>query len=209
VIAGYGHSASGIEGFRWTAIDGLDGLGDLPGGDFYSTGRGISADGSVLVGNSNSTNGYEAFRWEGGVMVGLGDLLGGSFESRAEAVSADGSIVVGFGSTALGYESFLWDSVNGMRNLQTVLTSDYGLDLTGWTLSEASSISADGMQIVGFGLHNGNIEGWYADLSSSAVPEPSSFVLVAGLAGCAWWRRRHDRRKQMLRRRLENVRCRA
>lgn len=69
------------------------GLGDLPGGDFFSaTGRGAlpgsdlwgaavgaSADGSVIVGNSNSAFGSntEAFRWtSGGGMVGLGDLPG-------------------------------------------------------------------------------------------------------------------------------------
>ncbi len=36
---------------------------------------GLSADGSVVVGVSNSASGTEAFRWTaGGGMVGLGDL---------------------------------------------------------------------------------------------------------------------------------------
>ncbi len=38
-------------------------LNDLPGGEFNSLAYGISADGSVVVGFSESANGYEAFRW--------------------------------------------------------------------------------------------------------------------------------------------------
>ena len=53
------------------------GLGDLPGGTFISPAHGVSSDGSVVVGFSNSALGQEAFRWtSGGGMVGLGDLPG-------------------------------------------------------------------------------------------------------------------------------------
>ena len=45
-------------------------LGDLPGGDASSFARGVSADGSVVVGNSGAEDPefpgftqYEAFRW--------------------------------------------------------------------------------------------------------------------------------------------------
>ncbi len=49
------------------------GLGDLAGGDFYSVATGVSVDGSVVVGYSDSGSSYEAFRWtSGGGMVGLG-----------------------------------------------------------------------------------------------------------------------------------------
>lgn len=50
-------------------------LGDLPGGDFRAEVYGISADGSIVVGSSESSLGTEAFYWtrmEG--IVGLGDL---------------------------------------------------------------------------------------------------------------------------------------
>jgi uncharacterized membrane protein len=39
------------------------GLGDLPGGEFFSHGAGVSADGSVVVGGGTSASGFEAFRW--------------------------------------------------------------------------------------------------------------------------------------------------
>lgn len=86
----------------------------------------------------------------------LGYLPGGSFFfSEAYSVSADGSVVVGVS----GNEAFIWDSANGMRSLQTVLTSDFGLDLAGWHLRGATGISADGQTIVGYGNNpSGNNE---------------------------------------------------
>ena len=70
------------------------GLGDLPGGDFFSNAWAVSSDGSVVVGASTSSGVSEAFRWtRGGGMVGLGDLPGGDFASTARDVSADGSIL--------------------------------------------------------------------------------------------------------------------
>src|SRR5262245_6588045 len=74
------------------------GLGDLAGSYYYSVPYGISADGSTVVGKSESSTGTQAFRWTaGGGMVGLGDLPGGTTFSVANAVSADGSVVVGYG----------------------------------------------------------------------------------------------------------------
>jgi len=52
----------------------FQGLGDLYGGIFRSDAKGVSADGSVVVGWSDSVSGYQAFRWEAGVMTGLGYL---------------------------------------------------------------------------------------------------------------------------------------
>jgi hypothetical protein len=67
-----------------------------------------------------------------------------------------------------------------MVDLKSYLTS-HGADLTGWTLTNATGISADGLTIVGNGLNaDGEVEGWVARLSPAAVPEPSS-VVMAGL----------------------------
>jgi len=163
------------EAYRWENGV-MSGLGDLPGWPFHSEAFALSSDGSVIVGHSWSSRGEEAFRWENGVMRGLGDLPGGPFFSRAYAVSDDGSIVVGFGSTSTRWEieAFIWDSANGMRDLKDVLEKNYGLDLTGWTLSWASGISADGLTIVGRGINpDGHEEGWIA-----TIPEPATLVLL-------------------------------
>ena len=188
VAVGLGSSTSGNEAFRWTDGGGMVGLGDLAGGSFYSDADGVSADGSVAVGRSISASGSEAFRWtDGGGMVGLGDLAGGSFNSRAYSVSADGSTVVGRGSSASGTEAFVWDETNGMRGLMQVLM-DQGIDMTGWSLTEARGVSADGLTIVGYGTNPlGQEEGWIATI----VPEPSTALLLGlGLSALAATRRR-------------------
>jgi hypothetical protein len=60
-----------------------------------------------------------------------------------------------------------------MRSLENVLTSHYGLDLTGWELRYATGISDDGLTIVGGGRNpSGQLEGWRAvlDISEPAMP---------------------------------------
>ena len=121
----------------------FQGLGDLPGGIFFSHAHGVSANGSVVVGLSKGASGTEAFRWtSGGGMVGMGDLPGGSFSSNAQGgVSADGSVVVGTGNIASGVRAFRWTSGGGMVSLG---------DLPGGIFhSIAGGVSADGSVAVG------------------------------------------------------------
>jgi probable HAF family extracellular repeat protein len=115
-------------------------------------------------------------------MQGIGDLPGGAFESVAVDASADGSIVVGFGTTETGPEAFLWDAAAGMRNLRTLLADELGLDLGGWTLTEATGISDDGLTLVGSGINPDGVEqAWIA-----VIPEPATGILLAaGLAALA------------------------
>jgi probable HAF family extracellular repeat protein len=178
VVVGDSESASGLQAFRWTASGGMVGLGDLPGGPFHSTATATSCDASVVVGVSASDPSHsddpesgEAFRWTAsGGMVGLGTLGPDSNsaygESHAWAVSCDGSIVVGSSLTSTGQRVvFIWDATRGMRNLQEVLTHDFGLDLTGWVLKSASGLSADGLTIVGTGFNpSGDGEAWVVTL---------------------------------------------
>jgi probable HAF family extracellular repeat protein len=191
VVVGVSTSANGTEAlvwqeaFRWTQGTGMVGLGDLPGGSFWSNAQNVSADGSVVVGQSSGAYGYEAFRWTQGTgMIGLGFLpVGGFSVSAATGVSADGSVVVGHSGSG---EVFIWNSTQGMRSLREILTNDYGLNLTGWTLTGTGTtrISADGLTIVGSGTNpSGNTEAWIARLNpqnNPSVPEPSS-ILGLGL----------------------------
>lgn len=115
------------------------GLGDLPGGVFDSRAYGVSADGSVIIGQSRTANGIEAFRWTAETgMVGLG-FLPGQASSMANAISDDGSTIVGNS----GNEAFRWTSQTGMIGLG---------DLSGGSFeSRANGVSADGSVIVGEG----------------------------------------------------------
>ncbi len=125
----------------------FQGLGDLTGGDYFSQGRAVSANGSVVIGGSTSSSGHEAFRWtEATGMVGLSDLSGGPFQSVALGISADGAVVVGSGNLnypAIGSEASLWTTAGGMVSLS---------DLPGGAFdSSAHAVSADGSLVVGRG----------------------------------------------------------
>ena len=164
------------------------GLGFLPG---YTGSQAfaVSADGSVAVGDSYGTGSNEtrAFRWTAsGGMVSLGFIPGGTV-TTAGGVSGDGSVVVGVEGLSGGQEAVIWDAAHGLRSLQEVLTNDYGLNLTGWTLEGASGVSADGDTIVGAGTDpSGLQEAWIA-----IIPEPGTGLLVlTGLVGLAVRRRR-------------------
>lgn len=139
---GIAPEAAHVEAYRWTSSTGMVGLGDLTGGAWNSTAKAVSADGSVVVGNSGSASGIEAFRWASGTgIVGLGDLPGGGFDSRANDVSADGSVIVGYGSTTSGPEAVLWTSAGGMMGLGYLPGRE--------AESRANAVSADGSVVVG------------------------------------------------------------
>ncbi|QKK07038.1 MAG: PEP-CTERM sorting domain-containing protein [Planctomycetota bacterium] len=157
------------EAFVWTQSTGIVGLGDLPGNDNYSVGLDMTPTGSVITGGCSPASGYEAFRWtQAGGMVPLGDLPGNDHYSSGYGITDDGNTIVGVADWDGGFggaHAFIWDTTHGMRNLQTVLETEYGLDLTGWTLLYANDISGDGRYITGQGINpDGNSEAWLVDL---------------------------------------------
>jgi len=170
LVVGYGTSINTTghadEAFRWSASDGmLHSLGDLAGGPFNSRAFGVSPDGLVAVGESDSDRGFDAFRFTDSIQS-LGD-----FNATAHAASGDGSRIVGEADFGLGPtdEAFIWDADHGLRRLASVLSDDPHVDLTGWSLGPARAISADGDTIVGSGTHGTQTEAWLARL-----PEPDA-----------------------------------
>ncbi|WP_193213235.1 HYR domain-containing protein [Luteolibacter marinus] len=174
-VAGYseiysGSVGKGTEAFRWTETGGMQSLGALStrsDGFRYAIASGISADGSTVTGYSNlysgsTYQGREVFRWtETGGLQSLGALSTGSDGFRnsiARGISADGGVVVGLsnlysGTSVIGQKAFAWTEAGGMRNIEEILTSDFGVDLSDWELRDALSLSADGTIVAGQGIH--------------------------------------------------------
>lgn len=146
VIVGYSDSdymgAGGFdEAFIWDATNGLVGIGDLPGFTNDSQAYGVSGDGSVVVGFSQSSMGATAFMWD--ATNGMQALDVGF----AYAISEDGSTIAGQSSDpGLGTQAFLWFVSGG------AVTGTMGLGvLPGGTFhsAEALAISSDGSTVVG------------------------------------------------------------
>ena len=159
-IVGYNSDAN-REATLWRNEE-ITRLGDLPGGVFDSFARKISANGLVVVGESQSATAWSAFRWtQSDGMVDLGNLPLG-FQAFVSGVSGDGSIIVGtdYYCCPGRYEIFIWDPVNGMRQLADVLISR-GVGLAGWTLDRVAGVSGDGKTIAGSGINpNSQDEVW-------------------------------------------------
>lgn len=151
VVTGYGdakdpdpnYRGQVYQAFRWTQSDGMQGLGFLPGGLKISQAFGISADGTTIVGRSDSAQGLQAFRWtqaEG--LVGLGKVPG-ALSSNPYAISADKSTIVGastFSDQSNDKRAFRWTATEGMVDLGVISGDQY---------SEAKALSADGSIVVG------------------------------------------------------------
>ena len=128
----------------------FEGLGSLdPNGFGPVIAYGISADGKVVVGQSNSPQGFQAFRWEGSTgIVGLGAFPnpGGLPSSGARACSADGSVIVGSSSRpdSLNEDGspFRWTAPTGLVWLGSLGGSSGGV---------ARGVSSDGSVVVGYG----------------------------------------------------------
>jgi probable HAF family extracellular repeat protein len=164
VVVGVGDNADGAyRAFRWTIAGGMQDLGLLAGAS-YASAWAVSGDGRVTAGES----GGHAAAWTSGVGGGPRDLgvLAGLSSSVAYAASGDGSAIAGYSTLYPAYRAFLWTPASGMVDLNMRLTA-LGVDLTGWTLTYANAISADGTTIVGTGVHAGHHEGWIAH-----VPAP-------------------------------------
>jgi probable HAF family extracellular repeat protein len=138
---------TGQHAFRWTREEGgITSLGFLGGNVLSALANDVSADGSVVVGHSNSPVGEQAFIWTAqDGMRGLG-VLPGDTSSSAVAIAADGATVVGSSYGLNRQRAFIWTAAGGMRDLNF-----------GGAMSGASDLTPDGSMIVGFADQDGII----------------------------------------------------
>jgi uncharacterized membrane protein len=190
-----GSSSIGV--WRWTTRTGMVGLGHLSEvtREFATIPTAVSLDGSMIVGES----GGKPFRWtHADGMAGLDALPG--LATLPTEISADGSMIIGGGRRPSCFSfggrvpycnpntplspAVIWEADGDVRTLSALL-GDLGLEMSGWELSEANDISADGFTIVGSGIDpSGQSVGWIA-----TIPE-ASMIPLFGLATVLLYRRR-------------------
>ena len=179
VIVGDSAIGGATEAFIFTQEDGIQSLGDLPGGDLYSTARGISPDGSVIVGWSASAKGpQQACKWKDGQIIGLDDLDGDGFSGGALGASAGGSIIVGVGNSDLGNEGVVW-----INDIPTRIGGFPEMEFA----TSAVVVSQDGSVIFGSWTHGSGTYRWVNgvvdDLGGSAADEGPVGVRAASADG--------------------------
>ena len=170
VVTGRSTSDVGTQSFVWTLSGEM-----VPIGSLVATGNslpyGISADGTVVSGESDPSDGTsavgaaeradwclststaeslggplpsgtEAYIWSQATgMVGLGDLPGGFFHSSTHGLSRDGLTAHGESYSADGWEAFVWTESGGMVGIGDLPGGDFG--------SYGHGISDDGSTSVG------------------------------------------------------------
>jgi uncharacterized membrane protein len=140
------------------------GLGDLPGGVFYSQAYGISADGRVVVGQSDGATGREACRWV--LPAGpqsLGPITVGPVGAVADAVSDDGSVIVGSRQVAATvFQAWRYTEASGLVPLG---------DLPGGPENSiATDTSSDGSVIIGQSFGPFGIEAYRWTMATGMQP---------------------------------------
>ncbi|HGN1707775.1 TPA: autotransporter domain-containing protein [Providencia rettgeri] len=135
---------------RWSEKNGITMIklrGLIPDADEYIQThiRGMSKDGTTLIGSSqvtNSTNKIHRYSFRWNEKTGTKHLNTNVF-SDAYAVSENGNIIAGQMLTnSHASSAFIWTEKNGMRSLGTLKSDNSGH-------SKANSISADGSTIIG------------------------------------------------------------
>ena len=165
-----------VSSFRWTETEGARSLGAGP------RVSAVSSDGARAVGTAQTARGPEAVLWseERGI-ESLVDPTEAFPTSAARGITADGRVVVGSRTDADGAEEATsWSEEVGLRPLRDLFERDHGLDLSGWRLTSAQSVSDDGLTIVGFGQNPGGAEVvWLADLDLCG--DPAEVASIEGL----------------------------
>jgi uncharacterized membrane protein len=139
-----------VEAARWAGGGtGISALGHLPGPGSASVAQGASSNGSVIVGESDTNDGIEAFVWTSSSgMQPLPGVPGALAGSSATAVSADGSVIVGFANASSSdtthKQAVRWTG-SGWGTLELLGT------LPGGVSSRAFAVSGDGGIVVGTG----------------------------------------------------------
>lgn len=170
----------GARAFRFVQGSGVTAI-PLPAGGTWNNALAVSPSGSIalVAGDSPTAPNGEVYLHNaaGGALTALGSPNGAYSPVNVGGITADGALVfVSFNESEANSGAYLRNS-RGWHDLQSIAVQA-GVDLTGWRLSAASGISADGTLVWGTGVHHGNREGWVMEFPAgylAAYTEPATF----------------------------------
>jgi hypothetical protein len=156
----FGHAIDkkGTQAVIWDGPGDPYGLGDLPGGDFYSEADGISGNGKWIAGASLTREGLRAFVWsKNGGMLELKDKESIQHSTVGNCVSDDGKVIGGETLVDGELHATLWfykKIDNNPPKYQFYYAEDYlksiGVTIDkDWKLESVQCISDNGLVIVG------------------------------------------------------------
>jgi probable HAF family extracellular repeat protein len=175
-------------------------LPSIAGG--YSNGVTVSDDGAtvMIVTLLGASTPGPIYRWQDigtvGTMTAIPPMFGFP-RAYANQLVTDGTAFVGNCSFVAGSSAAaLWSNDIGWFHLANWLTGALGVNLTGWQLTNAYVISADGTAIAGTGFFNGQSAGYlirdfpclhkpqvYTDPVDTSICAGSTFTLTAAATG--------------------------
>jgi hypothetical protein len=164
----------------------------LTGGS-WNTALAVSPDGNLALalGDSAAAPKGEVYLHNAasGAITPLGTPGGGwLIGNNTAGITSDGAVVAIAAGESNGYEITGYvRNAAGWHDVHAILGS-LGVDLTGWRLTTITGMSADGTLLFGSGRHNGNVEGWVAELpagylASYAATQPLKTIVGAWGSG--------------------------
>jgi probable HAF family extracellular repeat protein len=154
--------ANDYRAWRWTTAGMVD-LGGLPGAGNQNFANAVSADGSIVIGQSLN----QAFRWTAGTGMQPLPLLAGANSAIASAITGDGSIIVGAAGFPAGEAPVYWDAA-GAHDFIELFGS---VPPPGWVPQHIVAVSDNGLVFLGQGLHNGVSEAWILRRTPAVRPK--------------------------------------
>ncbi len=179
-------AVAGIAGAASATVPTFHLVGALPGSNTFSSGYGVSEDGSVVVGHSGNNYYYgsssHAFRWSSD--TGIEDLDPLAPAAGAYGVSADGTIIVG-GETSGSVKAVRWGAGTSSVTDQLYHGGEcYGLSrdgniAIGWSASGGAGGGGGAFRphrAIRYG-NSGHLE--YIDTAAAGVVDPTNSEALA------------------------------